>query len=169
MSRATKPDQPDSGGHVGSEAAETNGKPVGRKPTGAATTSERRVEARRELRAPCEVWIFDASGKRERLDVAYARSYSFRGLSFVAHLKAPLPHGQPVETAIAMPGNTQMHAAGTVAYCRSIADDQYEVGIRVRAVGSYSILSGDLQSKKALYEWFADALQRASAILPRDS
>jgi hypothetical protein len=132
-----------------------------------ARSIERRSEERTELHALCEAWTFNSVGDRERLAVVSVRSYSFRGVSIIVKRSCPLSRGQAIEVTLASTQGTQ-HAAGTVAHCRAVGADQYEIGIHVRAVGSYAILSGDLDAKKALYRWFEEALRHGGAPLPSD-
>ncbi|MHC4698160.1 MAG: hypothetical protein ACYTFA_15610 [Planctomycetota bacterium] len=125
----------------------------------APDSAEHRGELRRLLRARCELWTCDEEGRTEAgYDIA-TRNVSFHGLSVVGNLHRPLRTGRPIEAVITMPDLTRRYLAGTVAFCRQVRDECYEVGIYARAVGSGWIVAGDVKASISIYDWFAKALQ----------
>ena len=125
----------------------------------APDSTEHRGESRRLLRAHCELWTCDDRGRTETGRDVVTRNFSFSGLSVVGKLTRLLRSGRPIEAVITMPDLTRRHVAGTVAFCRKIDDECYEIGIHVRAVGAGWIVAGDVGASKAAYDWFADSLQ----------
>jgi len=125
---------------------------------------ERRAEARRRSCTTCELWVFGKDGRRKRiLDVVTCNS-SFRGLSIIAKMPEAIPTGRPIEAVIVGPNKTRTHFAGTVVFCRIMGGEYCEIGMQVQAVGPHWILTGDVESSKARYPWFAEALQVANGI-----
>jgi hypothetical protein len=122
---------------------------------------DRRAEARRTLRAPCEITMF--SGLEPTVEVFHGttRNLSFLGLSVVLNIRSSLPFkvGRPVEVCVCMNESKKTHLAGTVAFCRSIEEECQEVGVAVMAAGESEILTHDVARARSLYGWFTEGLQ----------
>ena len=125
----------------------------------APDSAEHRGELRRLLRARCELWTCNEEDRTEAGHDIATRNVSFHGLSVVGDLYRPLRAGRPIEAVITMPNLTRRHVAGTVAFCRQVHDECYEIGIYARAVGSGWIVAGDIKAAISIYDWFAEALQ----------
>lgn len=128
-----------------------------------SSSSQRRAESRRHLRASCGLWLYDDQSPTKTGDNFVTRNLSFRGLSVVGSLSKPIRAGQPIEVVIAMPDTKSSHVAGTVAFCRGVGQECFEVGLNVEAVGADWIIARDLESAKKRYEWFAAALDVGTA------
>jgi len=121
--------------------------------------SDRRGEHRESTCTRCELWVFNAEGGKSRVDDVVTRNSSFCGVSVVAKLPKPMRIGQPMEAIFASQGKRRTHVAGTVAFCRPVNGDYYEIGLHVKAAGPNQILVGEPQSVKARYDWFDEALK----------
>lgn len=128
--------------------------------------TDRRAEPRREACARCGLWVFGESGRKEKTADVVRRNSSFSGVSIIAKLARPMRVGEPVEAVVGASDGSQTHVAGTVAHCRGMEGDYYEVGIRVKAVGSHWILADDVNDSIGRYEWFAEALQAIETQAP---
>jgi len=120
---------------------------------------DRRKEPRLESCAKCDLWVFGEQGHEKKVADVVTRNHSFCGLSLLARLPEPLVMGRPIEVVVGTPGASPTHVAGTTAFCRKMGPRYYEIGIRVRAVGSTWILADNVEASKARYDWFAEALQ----------
>lgn len=123
------------------------------------TEADRRGEHRQSTCTRCELWVFDPEGDDARVADVVTRNSSFCGLSMVAKLPKPMRIGQPMEAILASQDKGQTHVAGTVAYCRPMNGDYYEVGLHVKAAGPNKILAGEPGSVRARYDWFDEALK----------
>jgi len=123
------------------------------------TESDRRGENRQATCTRCELWVFDGTGRPSRISDVVTRNSSFCGLSMVARLSGPLRVGQPMEATLASHGNAPTHVAGTVAFCRPVKEDYYEVGLHVKAAGPNKILTAGPERGQSNYDWFMEALR----------
>ncbi|MGB2986938.1 MAG: PilZ domain-containing protein [Phycisphaerae bacterium] len=124
----------------------------------AVDSDEKRRESRRPLNATCELCFFHDLGLTTTIVEGTVRNISFRGLSVVLGLPAPVRSGRPVEVAVDVPNHTQSYVAGTVAFCRKVDGNGYELGLEVRAAGTAPILTRDVTASQVIYDWFAEAL-----------
>jgi len=126
--------------------------------SGTQMEADRRGEDRQATCTRCELWVFDGAGEPLRISDAVTRNSSFCGLSMVARLPEPLHIGQPMEAMLASQDKGMTHVAGTVAFCRPVKGDYYEVGVHVKAAGPYKILPGNPVRESSQYDWFTEAL-----------
>ena len=121
--------------------------------------AERRTEERRDASTRCTLRIFDHSGREEEIRDAATRDSAFCGLGVVAKLSESIQEGVPIEVIVEPPDDVATHAAGTVAFCRRMDLVHYEIGVHVQAEGPLRIIPENIEEAKALYDWFADALE----------
>lgn len=127
--------------------------------TGTQTESNRRGENRETACTRCELWVFDFVGKPLRVFDVVTRNSSFCGLAMVARLAKPLHIGEPIEAMTDSHEKGVTHVAGTVAFCRPVKGDYYEVGLHVKAAGPNKILTDDPERGRVSYDWFTEALR----------
>lgn len=129
---------------------------------------ERRNEQRKELCKSAEVWMFDASGEKQRLNDALMHNSSFTGLAIIAKMEEPIRIGRPLELILRTTSAPAAHMAGTVTFCRSAGAHYYDIGVCIKAVGSHWIVANDIPRARARYDWFSRAMldwtQRPTAI-----
>ena len=123
-----------------------------------ALQADRRGEGRDSSCTRCELWVFTANGVHTSVADVVTRNASFCGLSIVARVCEPIQTGCPVEAVVTTPNAARQHVAGTVAFCREMKEDYYEIGIHVKAAGSHWILAKDPESAGQRYDWFAAGL-----------
>ncbi len=126
-----------------------------------ADQSDSRKESRKPLRAFCDVLFFSG----EQIEVVQSegavRNVTFDGLSIVANLSCGAKRGRPVEIVVVKPDLSRTYVAGTVAFCRQVQRQSYELGVHVKATGSNAILSSNIAAAQTTYDWFAEALKIA--------
>lgn len=118
-----------------------------------------RSEPRQILQAPCVLSLFVDNGRASRTIPGIVRNIAFSGVSVVAKTGSPVRADRPVEIEIDAAPGQRTYAAGTVAFCRRVTEQCFEIGIAVQAVGASPILVADIALARSLYEWFDRALQ----------
>lgn len=123
-----------------------------------AVVPDRRSEQRRPLHADCELCVFLDNGEMLMVHDALARNITFMGLSLIGNVPGEIRIGQPVEVIIKAKKPVPTHLAGTVVFSRIISPQCREIGISVKAAGSYAIIMDDVETAKTACRWFADSL-----------
>ena len=123
-----------------------------------AVVPDRRAERRRPLHADCELCVFLDNGEVLMVHDALARNITFMGLSVIGNIPRDIRIGQPVEVIINAQKPVPTHVAGTVVFSRMISPQCREIGISVKAAGSYAIIMGDVETAKTACQWFANSL-----------
>lgn len=125
----------------------------------APAREDQRGERRTNLRAPCDASFFLGADYRVKTVDGVVRNIGFCGLSVVANPGGPISPGRPVEVTVFRPDHTLSHLAGTVAFCRQVADDNFEIGVEVKAAGECTILTHNVSNALSIYDWFSQALR----------
>lgn len=121
--------------------------------------AEKRAEPRRPLHAPCRVTAFVDQGSQTLTIAGSVRNIAFSGISVVAQTPGPIRVDRPLEVEVDVAPGQHTHLAGTVAFCRRVTEQCFEIGIAVQAAGSSPILYRDVSMARELYDWFDRALR----------
>ena len=126
---------------------------------GRPVEQDRRESPRNRAVFHGEVCLFNGSGETRTIVEAATCNLTFHGLSVVVQLHQPIQRGRPAEVLIALRPAALTHLAGIVTFCRRIQDRLYEIGVHVKASGPGAILMHDVETTRATYDWFDQALQ----------